>query len=74
MTIETLDKLHESGELRDLVRSGFISPQVVFWRKVYHCYQNEISKGVSKLQAIENVGEVFKVEQRTVYRILKRMK
>lgn len=73
-SIEIIDKLHESGELRNLINSGFISPQAVFWRKVYYCYENEIEKGIGKLQAIENVSEVFKVEQRTIYRILKRMR
>lgn len=72
--IETLDRLYESGELRDLIRGGLIAPNVLYWRKVFKCYENEISKGVTKMQAVENVCEVFKIEQRTVYRILKRMK
>lgn len=74
MTINILDKLHESGELRNLVHSGLISPNVILWRKIYHSYQLEILKGHVKTQAVENVSIVFGVDTRTVYRILKRMK
>lgn len=74
MTIQILDKLHESGELRNLITSGLVSENVLLWRKIWHCYHNEIDKGVQRMQAIQNVSDVFAVENRTVYRVLKRLK
>jgi hypothetical protein len=44
------------------------------WRKIWHCYHSEIDKGHVKTQAVENVSEVFGVDTRTVYRVLKRMR
>lgn len=74
MTIEILDRLHNTGELRNLVSSGLVSSNVILWRKIYHCYESEIMKGHVKTQAVENVSIVFGVDTRTVYRVLKRMK
>lgn len=74
MTIRIIDRLHESGELRNLVQSGLVSENVILWRKIYHGYESEILKGHVKTQAVENVSIVFGVDTRTVYRVLKRMK
>ena len=74
MTITIIDKLYDSGELRNLVSSGLISENIILWRKIWHCYHSEIDKGHVKTQAVENVSEVFGVDTRTVYRVLKRMR
>ena len=74
MTINILDKLHNTGELRNLVQSGLVSSNVILWRKIYHCYESEMLKGHVKTQAVENVSIVFGVDTRTVYRVIKRMR
>ena len=74
MTIEILDRLHNTGELRNLVSSGLVSSNVILWRKIYHGYESEILKGNVKTQAVENVSIVFGVDTRTVYRVIKRMR
>lgn len=74
MAIEILDRLHESGELRILVHSGIISHNVIFWRKIYHAYHSQMSKGEKSTQAVSDVADVFGISDREVYRILKRFK
>ena len=74
MKIELLDKLHDSGELRELVHSGLVSPNVITWRKIYHAYNLQILKGVKKTQAITDIGDVFGVSEKTVYLVLRRFK
>ena len=74
MTREILDRLHNTGELRNLVSSGLVSSNVILWRKIYHGYESEILKGHVKTQAVENVSIVFGVDTRTVYRVIKRMR
>lgn len=72
--IKILDKLHETGELRDLVLSGLISPNVLIQRKIFHAYNLQIDNGVSKMQSVVDVSTVFCVSERMVYRVLKRFK
>lgn len=74
MVIDTLDKLHDSGELEKLCRSGLISVNVIVWRKIYHAYHQQLEMKVSSAQAITNVAEVFGVGDRAVYRTIKRLK
>lgn len=74
MKIELLDKLHDNGELLELVNSGLVSTSVITWRKIYHAYNLQINKGVKKTQAITDIGDVFGVSEKTVYLVLKRFK
>jgi hypothetical protein len=74
MAIDILDKLHESGELRELVHSGLISHNVIFWRKIYHAYHSQMEKGEKSTQAVSDVADVFGISDRMVYRILQRFK
>lgn len=74
MTIQILDKLHESGELRNLVHSGLISTNVLTWRKIYHAYHLQIEKGVKSTQAVTDVSDVFGVSERMVYNVLNKLK
>lgn len=74
MAIDILDKLHESGELRELVHSGLVSPNVIFWRKIYHAYHKQIEDGSRPSQAVSDVADVFGIADRNVYRILQRFK
>lgn len=74
MAIEILDRLHDSGELRELVYSGLISHNVTLWRKVYHACNTQVDSGVKKSQAVTNVADTFGISDRMVYRILERFK
>jgi hypothetical protein len=74
MAIEILDKLHDSGELRELVHSGLISHNVALWRKVYHACDSQVNSGIKKSHAVINVAYTFGISDRMVYRILERFK
>jgi hypothetical protein len=74
MTINILDKLHESGELRELVQSGIISSKVIYWMRVYHSYHTQVEGGTQKTQAVYNVADIFGIQERMVYRILQILK
>lgn len=74
MMIEILDRLHDSGELRELVHSGLISPNAIFWRRIYHSYKKQIEDGVKPFQAVNDISDIFGISNRSVYRILKILK
>jgi hypothetical protein len=74
MIIELIDKLYESGELLALIQSGFISPQVLLYRKVFHLYNDRIELGRTKTEAVDDVCFTFEYSQRSVYYILKFMR
>lgn len=73
MTIDTLDKLYDSGDLNDLLKSGLISVNVLIWYKIYKSFTFQIDNGVKKSQAITDVSDVFGVSESTVYRIIERL-
>jgi hypothetical protein len=70
MTIQLIDKLYESGELRPLIEAGLISPNVLNWRKVYNTYQSLIKNGSKEMQAKEGAADTHNIGVRSVYRIL----
>jgi hypothetical protein len=74
MTIEILDRLYESGELRSLVRAGLISVNANVYRNIFHAYKFRVDNGAKSSQAITDVADMFKLSDRTVYRIIKQMK
>lgn len=74
MTIEILDKLYKTGELRSLVLSGIVSVNVLEWRKIYHLHNERIKKGSSKMTALSETSEVFNISERSVYRIIEKLK
>jgi len=73
MTIDTLDKLYDSGDLRDLLQSGLISVNVLIWYKIYKAFIFQTENGVKKSQAITDVADVFGVSERVVYRVIERL-
>lgn len=74
MAIHLLDKLHASGDLRTLAETGLISLSVLNYRKIYHAYMAQIEKGVKSQQAVTDVSDVFSVSERTVYKVIEKLK
>ena len=72
--IEVLDKLHDSGDLIELAKAGLVSTSILLYRKVYHAYQFQLLNGVKKTQAITDIGDVFGISERMVYRIINKFK
>lgn len=72
--IEVLDRLYDSGELKQLLDAGLISINVIVWRKIYHAYNLRLSQGVPSLQAISDTADVFRISDRSVYRTIERLK
>lgn len=74
MTIEVIDRLYESGDLRSLIHSGLVDPAVLEWRKIFHAYNKRVKEdGVKRSKAANDIASVFNVNRSTVYNILKRM-
>ena len=73
MTIDTLDKLYDSGDLNDLLKSGLISVNVLIWYKIYKSFTFQLENGVKKSQAITDVADVFGVSDRVVYRVIEKL-
>lgn len=71
--IDTLDELHEKGELLRLVSAGLVSGSVVIWRNVYHYYVAELEKVKSKMQAMQNTADEFSMSVRMVQYVRDRM-
>ena len=72
-TIELVDKLYESGDLKQLVDHGLVSVNIYEWRKIYKSYLNRLEAGRSKLHAKQDVSDTFDVSLKTVYRVVSRM-
>ena len=70
MNIDILERLHESGELSDLIQGGLVSINVLMWYKIYKSYTFQMSNGVRKTQAITDIADVFNVSERIVYRVI----
>ena len=70
MNIDILEKLHESGELSDLIQGGLVSINVLMWYKIYKSYVFQMNNGVKKTQAITDISDVFNVSERIVYRVI----
>jgi hypothetical protein len=70
MNIDILERLHDSGELRDLIQGGLVSINVLMWYKIYKSYTFQMENGVRKTQAITDIADVFNVSERIVYRVI----
>jgi hypothetical protein len=72
--IDVLDELHENGKLIELAKAGLVSTSILIYRKVYHAYEFQLLNGVKKTQAITDIGDVFGISERMVYRIINKLK
>lgn len=73
MPILILKRLYDSGELAELVRGGFVSVNIIVWIKIHNAYQLQLKTGSKKSMAAQEVADVFGIDKRSVYRILKRL-
>lgn len=75
MTVaDLMDKLADSGDLDLLRDSGLVSWKAYLYRDIFREYQKRIILGESKMVAIDEAGERFKVSQRTVFYAVKTMR
>ena len=70
MNIDILERLHDSGELRDLIQGGLVSINVLMWYKIYKSYTFQMENGVKKTQSITDIADIFNVSERIVYRVI----
>ena len=69
-------KLEADGTLKRLIKSGLVSPKVRFYMEVYLDYDKNIQtnpKG-SKYQAVIDTASTFRIQESSVYRIIKTMR
>lgn len=72
-TINLIDKLYETGDLKMLVDHGLVSVNVYEWRKMYKSYLSRLEAGRSELHAKQDVSDTFNVSLKTVYRVVTKM-
>lgn len=72
--IDVLDELYENGKLMELAKAGLLSTSILIYRKIFHSYHFQRENGVSKMQAVTDVADVFGVSERMVYNVLKKLK
>lgn len=69
MIIDELNELYESGKLKKLIDSGFMSSSVYLWRNVYNAYNYRLKANKSIMQAMEDVSLNFKISVSSVRKI-----
>jgi hypothetical protein len=67
---EQIRKLTETGELTQMYSNGIIGYKVLMYRDIYFQYDIELRLGVSRMQAIQNTADIFKISNRTIYRAI----
>lgn len=70
---ELLSKLQELPYYNQLLKQGVVPITLVDYKVIYEWYLQEKSSGTKGGQLITNVGEEFKIGDRTVYAIIKSM-
>ena len=68
-----LEDLKSSGDLKLLLDLGFITWKVYMYLDICEHYDKRIKMNDSKMAAVYNTAEAFKVDIATVYRSLKKL-
>jgi len=61
-------------KIKAMVKDGLLNCAVMQWEEIANCYYSEVGKGTASLQAISTAAIKYKVSERTVYNIIKRLK
>ncbi len=72
-THDLLGKLEKLEFFNDLITSGIVPVEWLDYKLMYEYYLDEL-KSVKSTQAICNTAEEFKVSERTVYTIVKKLR
>lgn len=74
MVIDILNDLEKKGMLVELYRAGIISPRIKLWHDVSNMVDREMKFGNSKSVSVTRVAEVMRMNEKSVYRILRKLR
>ena len=72
-TYELIEKLEKLDYFQELLKEGILPINLTTYKMIYDFYLQEKTKEKGK-QLITNVAEKFKMSERSVYLIIKKMK
>lgn len=72
--IDTLIKLRENGELKQLVSGGYLSTKTLAHIEIYLEFDRRKRLGHRTTDIVFDIGEIFKKSPATVYAILKKFR
>ena len=70
---ETLKILEQQGLLDKCVKQGIVSITLAGHKFIYETYLKEKKKTIKNSQAITNTSIITKTDEKTIYRIIKKM-
>ena len=75
MILQLIQRLEKSGELKQLINSGFLSTKILFHYEVFLEFDKTL-KTQNKLvcDAVTETAEKFKLNESTVFRIIANFK
>jgi ribosomal protein L13 len=71
---ETLKLLEDKGLFKTLIKQGVLSITIAGHKMIYETYLREKSKTGSNSQAITNTSIETKTPERTIYKVIKKMR
>jgi hypothetical protein len=72
-TYELLKDLEKDGKLKDLTKSGIVSPIYNNYIEIFEYYKRQLRKS-EKMNAIYLTAEHFNISDSSVYKIIGKMK
>lgn len=70
---ETLKILEEQGLLDKCVKQGIVSITLAGYKMIYETYLREKKKRIKNSQAITNTSIITRTDEKTIYKIIKKM-
>ena len=71
--IELIDELYHSGMLKELVKKGIVSSNILIWRNVIHAYEFRYEATKSVMQSMEEVATNFNISIESVRQIRRKL-
>jgi hypothetical protein len=69
MMIDMLNRLEKTGELKQLVRAGFVSTKVYSYREIYHDYNRNRKLGMRTYDAMHETSMNMRASISKVQRV-----
>ena len=66
-------KLEPTGDLFLLFKAGFISYKILEHKDIYLTFDSHIKQGCKKTKAVQKTAVQFKVDDMTIWRVVKKM-
>jgi hypothetical protein len=70
---ETLNRLEGTGELKELIQSGHMPVKVCTHLEVYRLVDMRVKTGSNKTTAVAEAAKIFRMCERSVFRVIRGM-